>query len=83
MKSKSVTNLAEATADPVLDQQEGHQLANEFFPLNLNVDGAAVAVGAGAIPAGIVPNMDVPNGISRDSPRVNELYPDQVPPPDD
>lgn len=46
VKSKSVTNLAEATADPSLGQQiEAHPLADGFVQMRINVDG-----GGGGLP---------------------------------
>ncbi|CAG7722160.1 unnamed protein product, partial [Allacma fusca] len=93
VKSKSVTNLAEATADPALDQPLGamaievHPLLDGIANMNVNAEAAPANLAAhvpspGLIgaPGGLNVNHNFPGSPQL---RLNEPYPEQIPPADD
>jgi hypothetical protein len=97
VKSKSVTNLAEATADPALDQPIGgmmnpievHPLADAMGHVNLNVEHGRNNLGA-AGGGGVLelhahpPNVHMnPPGSPQLRMNLHEPYPDPALPPDD
>lgn len=76
--------MAEATADPPLE--EGQPLVNHFFALNIdgagmNPNPAGQGAANAAAAAGNAANGEVV--AQQELPRLNEPYPDQVPPPED